>query len=907
MKIYIKRTLGSAFEPLDTCDKPLGKGGQATVYKIQTKGSEDFCLKKFNDNADAVYDRIAYMIKNPPKNIMSNSSFRVCWPTALAYDAGKKFIGYVMPLAFDNSRDLLILDKYNAKPISQQAKYKKYPDWFDKFELDTVEGIRNRIKMLCNWAIAIYSLHETGRYVIVDLKPENVMATSSGKISIVDTDSFQITENGKIIFPGPMCTMGYIPPEGKDLQRKKLPFTTSCDCFSASVCFYKILTGAHPYSGTIKKHPYTHLETEQEAIDAGLYVYGEKMRFLEFNKDFNLHRHFENLSIGIQNLFGRAFGSDPSRRPTMEEWGRALHEAAVSDSIGVRAVAKPKTVNSLSIKIHNVEFADFTQNGSVIRDYGSKLYDDITFLKMKLYYEVLKINNNVDLRYKILSPSGNLSYGSSSPGGFTASENLKCSQKGRFVCSLLGWGSSDKTIYKETGLWTVELYEGDKCIYKTSLNVLPTSKPVVTPPKPSFTPPPPPKVSGSSSVTPPPPKKKGKSGCGCVWLLFIVGALWAAYHFWYKDYKRDKDASRTYLYTAGAALHSTTEPDDNVIDSIPYGAELITYSDCDGTDGAWAHVKVNGKTGYVRNSFITTGYNFSKLDSVWGNDESRNIVADVRYRNALISNIISNGFITGTKGWQLFAQPEGTVPNSVVFTKLKNGYDEYPSFAFILSNSTTGKRYLAIYSFDSYETPILVYSTNVVLQGDIKSVSYNRRRKTYSVKYANAVSRKPSNTGDVTAATKTEAKTEKVSKVENKDLSNSDNDNKTTSVNAGVQTGQHVEAARVDDTDNTVYSTPDVSPSFANGGEAGLMRYLSANLKYPPAALAANVQGRVVVSFVVEKDGNIKSAKIIKGVDPELDREALRVVLSMPRWNPGMRAGRPVRTQYTLPVSFRLR
>lgn len=91
MKIYIKRTLGSAFEPLDTCDKPLGKGGQAAVYKIQTKGSEDFCLKKFNDNADAVYDRIVYMIKNPPKNIMSNSSFRVCWPTALAYDAEKVY------------------------------------------------------------------------------------------------------------------------------------------------------------------------------------------------------------------------------------------------------------------------------------------------------------------------------------------------------------------------------------------------------------------------------------------------------------------------------------------------------------------------------------------------------------------------------------------------------------------------------------------------------------------------------------------------------------------------------------------------------------------------------------------------------------------------------------------------
>ena len=229
MNIYIKKSPSASFEVLETPDKELGKGGQAYVYKILTKGYEEYCFKKYikEDTARSCYSRIVYMIENPPQNFIGSSNFRICWPTALAYDSQKKFIGYIMPLAFPNSRDLKIIEVYNPKPISQQAKYKKYPDWFDKFELDTKTGLKNRMKMLCNWAIAIYSLHKTNKYVIVDLKPENVMATSSGKISIVDTDSFQISENGRLLFPGAAYTPAYFPPEGKDIHKSQSPFPIS--------------------------------------------------------------------------------------------------------------------------------------------------------------------------------------------------------------------------------------------------------------------------------------------------------------------------------------------------------------------------------------------------------------------------------------------------------------------------------------------------------------------------------------------------------------------------------------------------------------------------------------------------------------------------------------------------------
>lgn len=90
------------------------------------------------------------------------------------------------------------------------------------------------------------------------------------------------------------------------------------------------------------------------------------------------------------------------------------------------------------------------------------------------------------------------------------------------------------------------------------------------------------------------------------------------------------------------------------------------------------------------------------------------------------------------------------------------------------------------------------------------------------------------------------------------------------------------------------------------GGYAALMGYLRDNIHYPTIAAENGVQGRVVVGFVVERDGSITDVKILRGVDPSLDREAMRVVESMPRWNPGKQNGSAVRVKYQVPVSFRL-
>ena len=95
-------------------------------------------------------------------------------------------------------------------------------------------------------------------------------------------------------------------------------------------------------------------------------------------------------------------------------------------------------------------------------------------------------------------------------------------------------------------------------------------------------------------------------------------------------------------------------------------------------------------------------------------------------------------------------------------------------------------------------------------------------------------------------------------------------------------------------------------PEFPGGQEA-LFRFLSDNVKYPPIAQQNGIQGRVIVQFVVAKDGQIVDAHVVRtGGDPSLDKEALRVIKSMPRWIPGTQRGKPVRVQYTVPVNFRL-
>lgn len=108
-----------------------------------------------------------------------------------------------------------------------------------------------------------------------------------------------------------------------------------------------------------------------------------------------------------------------------------------------------------------------------------------------------------------------------------------------------------------------------------------------------------------------------------------------------------------------------------------------------------------------------------------------------------------------------------------------------------------------------------------------------------------------------------------------------------------------------EESEQQIFTVVEKMPEFP-GGQAALLKFLATSIKYPVIAQENGIQGRVTVSFVVNKDGSVVDAEVVRGVDPSLDKEALRVVGIMPKWSPGEQRGKPVRVKYTVPVTFRL-
>lgn len=114
-----------------------------------------------------------------------------------------------------------------------------------------------------------------------------------------------------------------------------------------------------------------------------------------------------------------------------------------------------------------------------------------------------------------------------------------------------------------------------------------------------------------------------------------------------------------------------------------------------------------------------------------------------------------------------------------------------------------------------------------------------------------------------------------------------------------------VAPAPVEEDIEEIFEVVEESPEFGPGADK-LNKYLADNIRYPELAQENGIQGRVIVQFIVERDGSIAQVQVVRGVDTSLDKEAMRVVKEMPKWKPGKQRGKPVRTKFTLPVQFRL-
>lgn len=305
-------------------EESFSSGGEGEIRRVISAPSQfkNICVKLYHPNkmTSQLVSKIKYMIQNPPER-KEGDAFLIGWPLDYVTDKSGDFVGFIMPFAFPNSKQLIILTapKLNKKLGSE---------WFARY--DRENGKRSliaRLKLIKNIAIPIYILHATNKYIFKDFKPENVLITPEGKVTLVDMDSLQISEGSQILFPGTAATPNYIPPEfyNKNVGKSTtIPIEKSWDNFAIGVVFYQILFGLHPYVVTpwVLKDP--NCNEIFQNIAQNLFPYGPNREKIRSYPD--LHKKFEKLPETIKQMFRNAFSENEAARPNVEDWGKEVHK-----------------------------------------------------------------------------------------------------------------------------------------------------------------------------------------------------------------------------------------------------------------------------------------------------------------------------------------------------------------------------------------------------------------------------------------------------------------------------------------------------------------------------------------------------------------------------------------------------
>ena len=313
--------------PVQFDDKPLASGGEGTVFRVKSAGVyTNTCVKIYHapKRTAARRKKVAFMILNKPQ-VTSSPNFIICWPIESIFDSNQKFIGFLMPLAFQSSEQLY--------ELTRPAISKRLQIGWGKFDRSTSTGIEKRLKVCVNIAIAIHSIHQSGKYALVDYKPQNILINSQGKISITDVDSFQIAENGVVLFHSEVSTPEYAPPESTKINSSQALIPEFWDRFSLAVSFYEILFGIHPFVATCGGQ-YSYVTTIGEMIQKGLFVHGSKRNYLTVIP--TLHDNFKLMPESIKQLFIKAFedGHTNSKlRPSAEQWGETINSELINKKI----------------------------------------------------------------------------------------------------------------------------------------------------------------------------------------------------------------------------------------------------------------------------------------------------------------------------------------------------------------------------------------------------------------------------------------------------------------------------------------------------------------------------------------------------------------------------------------------
>lgn len=302
-------------EKIKISDKPFASGGEGAIYAIASPRSYNHLVAKIYYPEKRTPEREAkmqFLMQHPPITFHKGQPPSIGWVQDLVYK-DKRFIG-------------ILLIKIEGKKLTKLTLF-KLPRRADKawqrFSFKQPDAFKLRLRTCFNLAVVIHQIHEGGQYVLVDLKPDNILMQPNGILAVVDMDSVEVLKDGVAIFSAPVATPEYTPPEHYLGPRGTIEETW--DHFSLGVIFYQLLLGLHPFAAS-GNPPYDNLVSIHDKIKNDLYVHhSENQAFLKVIPP--PHQQFYKIPVEIQELFQNCFehgAKEPDLRPSPADWCNTL-------------------------------------------------------------------------------------------------------------------------------------------------------------------------------------------------------------------------------------------------------------------------------------------------------------------------------------------------------------------------------------------------------------------------------------------------------------------------------------------------------------------------------------------------------------------------------------------------------
>ena len=319
MEFFIKSTN----EKLLFEQPSFASGGEGALFRVlQPEHLQHLRAKLYHKNkrTSQKQEKIDYLYQHPLSydTPFDQGDEPVIWIKRPILDRYADIVGFLKPFAFGEKLEILCTAKLPRRLSGDWKRFVPHKEGANLL----------RLKVCYNVASALRQLHLSGQFVLVDLKPDNFVVNVNGLVSIVDTDSVEVIEDGRCLYAATVATPEYTPPEYyRGIKPGKVCIENSWDRFSLAVILYKILLGVNPFAAT-SHLPYDQCNSLGDKIKMGLFVHHpDKKKCFKVVPTPPLD--FFKLGDNIQQLFMRAFATGhlyPNKRPTAAEWCQAIQD-----------------------------------------------------------------------------------------------------------------------------------------------------------------------------------------------------------------------------------------------------------------------------------------------------------------------------------------------------------------------------------------------------------------------------------------------------------------------------------------------------------------------------------------------------------------------------------------------------